>query len=126
MLHYYDNKHFINSDGSYETTPNTIIITQIFSQYGLELNNSLQTVRTMTIFPSEYFCPKNPRNGVLNITSNTACIHHFDGSWLTDKQKKYYNVSRFCERKFGRFAGVFFKIYKYAFHPKELFERLKR
>lgn len=126
LLHYYDNRHFIMSDGSYDTVPNTIIITGIVKKEGLKLNNLLQTIGEMTFYPSDYFCPKDPRNGVLHLTDKTACIHHFDGSWLSDQDKRFYDVSRYCERKFGKLAPVLFKAYKYGLHPKVLFDRLKK
>lgn len=126
LLHYYDERHFVKPDGSFDTVPNTIIITEIVKNEGLRLDNTLQTVGEMTFYPSDYFCPKDPRDGVLHITENTACIHHFDGSWLSDQDKRFYDVSRYCERTFGRLAPVLFKVYKYGLHPKVFFDRLKK
>ncbi len=50
----------------------------------------------MHCFPKDYFCPKTS-TGVLKLTKNTYCIHHFAGSWqeLTNGQK----VKRFITRK---------------------------
>ena len=35
----------------------------------------------VTIYPKEYFCPKDYTSGTIIITDNTYAIHHFDGSW---------------------------------------------
>ena len=99
FLHDYDNKHFLKPDGSYDITTNVTRITNICLKYGLQLNNKLQTVKGFTLFPVEYFCPKDFETKVLTITENTYVIHHFDGSWLSvedkwciEKRRKYKNI----------------------------------
>jgi len=87
LLHSYDDAHFIQDDGSYDTTTNVVRITNTCLSYGLVLNNTKQTVNGFTLLPSDYFCPKNFATGILNITENTYTIHHFDGSWLDEPQR---------------------------------------
>lgn len=123
-LEYYNNRHFKLSDGRYDQKTNTVTITNICVENGLILNNSKQTICGMTFYSNDFFCPKNHDTREVLITNNTACIHHFDGSWHTESEKKYLEVRRNCINKFGKSGIVIFKIYKYLFHPKEIFKRV--
>lgn len=90
LLKYYDNKNFINFDGSYNMTTNTTVITNYMVEEGLVLNNSFQDFKGLvTMYPSDYFCPKDHRTGVVKLTQNSTCIHHFAGSWLDHKSISY-------------------------------------
>jgi len=93
LLHEYDEAHFIKEDGSYDTTTNVTRITNTCLRYGLKLDNTLQTVNGFTLFPYDYFCPKDYETKEVTITDNTYTIHHFDGSWLPD-EIKYANELR--------------------------------
>lgn len=85
FLNEYSDAHFIKQSGEFDLTTNVIRITNICVRYGLKLNNQKQTVNGFTLFPSEYFCPKDCGTRILSLTSNTYTIHHFDGSWLPPK-----------------------------------------
>lgn len=81
MLSYYDNRNFITDQGKMDLTPNTIPMTAILSQYGMKPENTLQRLEHITIYPEEYFCPKNPWTLKINITKNTRAMHLFAGAW---------------------------------------------
>lgn len=98
LLHDYDNAHFIKEDGTFNITTNVTRITNTCLKYGLKLNNTLQTVNGFTLFPYDYFCPKNYETKVVDLTENTYTIHHFDGSWLAEEDK-YAAVLREKYRK---------------------------
>lgn len=83
LMDYYKDRHFILPDGSFDKTTNVKTITNYFLDLGLKQDNSLQTLNDMTIYPKEYFCPKDPITGKIHVTDNTYTIHHFSGSWLT-------------------------------------------
>ncbi|NFL87191.1 glycosyl transferase [Clostridium botulinum] len=82
LMQDYRQRKFVNEDGKYDCTTNVVVITQYCIKQGLKLDGTKQIVCDFTLYPSEYFCPKNYRTKVLNITKNTCAIHHFDGSWL--------------------------------------------
>lgn len=113
LLHDYDNAHFVKEDGTYDTTTNVTRITNTCLKYGLQLNNTLQTVNGFTLLPYDYLCPKNVETNVLTITENTYVIHHFDGSWLSEVDKltaqmnrKYSKVlPKHVANLFGRFVA---------------------
>lgn len=82
LLDEYDNRCFIMPDGSLDTTTNTVVITKNMVKHGLILNNTFQDIEGLaTMYPSEYFCPKDHTTGQLFVTENSVCIHHFACSW---------------------------------------------
>ncbi len=101
LLKYYENKHFLNDDGSYDTTTNTVIITEMCKQYGLILNNKYQVLDGFALYPSDYFCPLENETGVLRKTNNTVAIHWFAKSWVNDTNTKLLKYTRLLHRLFG-------------------------
>lgn len=87
LLRQYDDAHFLRPDGTYDLTTNVKRITDVCLKHGLVLNGEKQTVCGFTLFPQEYFCPKDSETGLIHITENTYTIHHFDGSWVSQQQR---------------------------------------
>jgi len=89
LLEYYENREFIKSDGSYDLTPNTQIITKLtIEKYNWIPSNVYQELKDgLVIYPTDFFCPKDLRSRKLRITENTVAIHHFAASWLPLRQK---------------------------------------
>ena len=58
-----------------------VINTEIFIAHGLRQDGTKQRINGMTVFPKEYFNPKDNQTYELNITENTYSIHHYDASW---------------------------------------------
>ena len=109
LLHEYDNKHFLTDDGVYDLTTNVKYITDACLKYGLQLNNTLQTINGFTLFPQDYFCPINGKTGRLDLTDNTYTIHHFAGSWVDPYTRFRANVYRFLCRCLGKRVADFVK-----------------
>lgn len=60
---------------------------QLYQQHNIQLNNQQQLITDyVCVYPSDYFMAKNAYTHQLNITANTVCIHHYDGSWLNDSK----------------------------------------
>jgi hypothetical protein len=93
MLEYYNKeRHFILPDGTLDTTTNVKIIGELMAANGFELKNGYQVYKNcMHMFPKDYFCPKG-RTGIITLTANTYCIHHFTGSWESplNRFKRYF------------------------------------
>lgn len=94
QLQWYEGKHFLNPDGMPDLRSNVDIISGNMASNGFILRNSYQVyMDCMHIFPKDYFCPKS-RTGIMKITPNTYCIHHFAASWLPwplKMEKFFYN-----------------------------------
>jgi len=78
----YNDRTFIQEDGSYDRMTNVNRITAIMNAYGLRLDNTKQEVKNCVIFPRETFSPKDYWTREINDTENTFAIHQFTGSWL--------------------------------------------
>lgn len=98
LLTYYDNRPFITAEGKMDITTNVIIITEMLSKKGFEPNGKYQVVDGFALYPKDYFCPKDYNGGEINITQNTAAIHHFDGSWQPSESRKS-SKRRYRKRK---------------------------
>ncbi len=91
LLDEYENRVFIKEDGSLDIRTNTEVITEYMLSKGLVCNNTYQDFPGLcTMYPSEYFCPKDHGTGIIHKTSKTVCIHHFAGSWLKQNRGLYF------------------------------------
>ena len=88
LLEYYNNRHFINSNGKLDMVPNTTIFANIFKDKGFIINNQFQQNEYITVYPREYFSPRSSITGEINITPNTYAIHLFNSSWIPEKIRK--------------------------------------
>ena len=94
LLHDYDDRSFIKTDGSCDLTTNVTAITRACIERGLVLNGQKQTVDGFTLYPSDYFCPKDWLTKEINLTENSCAIHHFDGSWADSGTKLKHKIMR--------------------------------
>lgn len=88
MLSFYDTLSFKNADGSVNLTTCPYYNTEVLKSEGLRLDNTMQTIGDITIYPTDYFCPLDWKTRRCVITPNTYSIHRFDASWLSDAEKK--------------------------------------
>ncbi len=108
-LLYYNNRHFI-INGNFDLTTNVQIITNYMISKGLRQDNSFQDFQDLiTIYPKDYFCPKSYHNGKIYLTEYTYTIHHFAGSWLSNKKKIYMLVERYMGQNFAKICYNLFK-----------------
>jgi len=88
ILMSYDDKKFINIDGSYDMVANVALITNISKNLGFEEGNEFHVFNDgIAVYPIDYFCAKDYRTGKIYKTENTYAIHHFSGSWLPWSEK---------------------------------------
>lgn len=94
FLDYYKDKHFVNSDGTYNQVTNVQIITHnLFETYGFLLEPKIMMMgESLTVYPVEYFSPKDGVTGVITTTSNTHTIHHFNNAWKDVELSKANDV----------------------------------
>jgi mannosyltransferase OCH1-like enzyme len=94
-LDFYESHHYIYPDGHMEQITIVRIVTDILIHHGLSHSDKPVTVKGITIYPWDYFCPVEFMSNKLEITENTRTIHHYSASWMTwiDKlkmKKGYY------------------------------------
>lgn len=76
----YSDRHFINTDGSFDMTTNVQFISAVMRENGFKQNGKEQDYKDMHIFPIEFFCPRQTTGEYLR-TDNTYCEHLGLGSW---------------------------------------------
>lgn len=101
LMEDYNDRHFINEDGTLDTTTNCTSITNIMLRHGLRLDGQLQTIKDFTFYPPDYFCPFENETGILRKTANTAAIHWFNKSWLPQSVRVRTKITRIFHRLFG-------------------------
>ena len=95
-LDYYEGRHFVKPDGTFDMTTNVVTITNYLLKYGLKRNNSYQDFPDLvTMYPKDYFCPKSYKDGRIYLTENTVTIHHFAGSWHNNSQKMAERIGKY-------------------------------
>lgn len=125
LLEYYKDRHFLHEDGTMDLTTNVLTITNIATANGFIPNNKKQTVCEMVFYPNDFFCPKDYVTGIAHVTENTACIHHFNGSWQTEEEKELVSIRRKFINLLGSKVGTFiYKIYKNVRNPKCMVNKL--
>lgn len=107
LLKTYDDDRFIK-DGKMDMTTDVKRCTKMISEKGLRLDNSLQTIGSVTVFPKEYFAPKDNETGLLTVTENTYAIHHYACSWTTRRNRWH----QFINQKYLRFRIKLKRIFK--------------
>ena len=100
LLDSYNDKKFINADGSYNDVTNVTYITDIATrQFGLVLNGKAQILeKDLCIYESDFFSPKDYNTGRLKVTSNTITIHHFTGTWKSKHELRKEKIRRLIVR----------------------------
>ena len=104
LLTYYNERHFIMANGSYDMTTNVQTITDMtVEKYDVDLNNKKQFFgNNYVLFPFDYFCAKSLTDGKVHKTKNTYTIHHFSGSWLSPWQKFRHRVKTLLAKVLGK------------------------
>ncbi len=104
LLNDYKSRHFIKPDGEFDLTTNVQIITAYLQPKGLVQDGSFQKISGIaSIYPSDYFCPKDWSTGEINLTERTHTIHHFSGSWLPVNNLPFKQKTKvFLYRKFHK------------------------
>lgn len=102
LLENYSQRSFLLSDGSYDMTTNTAVITEICGKHGLILNGAYQVLKNgVTFYPRTYFSPYDYINGGNFITNDSHTIHHFAQSWLPVHVRIRGEVKRVVGRVVG-------------------------
>lgn len=88
LMKVYDSLQFLNPDGTLNRVPTTEYSTTLARAHGLTNDTGkIQQVLDATIYPVEYFAPKNYFTGRLKVTRNTYSIHHYEATWFTQQER---------------------------------------
>jgi mannosyltransferase OCH1-like enzyme len=66
----------------------------------------------LSFYSPDYFTAKDFETGIITVTQNTHCIHHFAGSWLSEENHKSINERWEFYKKYKDYAYVLKKDYE--------------
>ena len=75
-----DGTQNIETNGLYETTP--------FVRHGMRIDNTLQIINGMTVYPASVFHPYDYMSCEEKIEDNTVAVHYFYGGWMEEEDRK--------------------------------------
>jgi len=90
LLDYRKDFSFMNADGSLNLTSSGTYDTIPLVERGLKVNGETQVIADgqMVVYSSDFFQPYDYTSGETNLTQNTYAIHHFDGGWLSEDERR--------------------------------------
>lgn len=98
----YGDRHFICNDGSLDVTPSPRLNTSFLREKGLRLDGDIEKLDCgITIYPAEYFAPKDFKTGQVVLTDKTYSIHHYDASWMEPEDKQVLRIKWAMEKYKG-------------------------
>lgn len=106
LFELYNTDVFIRDDNSinYETVGQKTT-SHLQSKYGLEIENKIQDLDHIVIYPTEYFCPLNAcTKEPDDLTSNTYSKHLYLASWVP-KQSLIIRLKNFIKRFVKKLIG---------------------
>lgn len=101
----YEDISFYNEDGSLNLVPSPTYITNCLVKQGVRLDGSLKRQEQLTVYPVDYFAPKDYCTGILRLSDNTYSIHHFSCTWMTREEKLAEERRLLFCNKFGDYLG---------------------
>lgn len=116
LLDDYENRHFINDNGDFDLTTNVAVITNLLNKnYKIKFNNERQVFdNNNLLLPFDYLCAKDFFNGKVLKTKNTYTIHHFKGTWRSEKDLRNDRIRKILVRYFGEdFVKILYKVKKF-------------
>ncbi|WP_246098449.1 glycosyltransferase family 32 protein [Saccharibacillus brassicae] len=128
FLSYYENRAFIKPDGNMDITTNVKIITEYCVSRGFVPDNRYQVFEGFALYPKDVFCPLewSPDKSKIAdrpIPEESCTIHHFAGSWLSEKEIR--RSKSFLWRRFGRQIGFGLRMTRTLLGDKN-YSRLKQ
>lgn len=109
LLETYRTGTFLRTDGSFDCTTNVERITEALKKRGLRTDGTLQVVEGITVYPSAVFSPKSLETGRVTLTLETCTIHHFNASWMTQRQKRHTRIAQILGPRWAKIAA---KVYR--------------
>lgn len=135
ILNIYSTLSFYNQDGTFNLAPCSVYQTMALKKHGLNTEKmTLQRLEYGTVYPCEYFSPKNYYTGEVLCTANTYSIHHYTALWLSPRERNMIQVRQKMRTRFGnkRASAIcnhpifYFFEYLYTEGPVSTFKRVGR
>jgi mannosyltransferase OCH1-like enzyme len=90
-------EYFKDKDYKKTITDNSYVLPKIMKEILLN-NNKFDITK---IYSKDYFTAKSFHTGIITITDNTYCIHHYAGSWVSEDEQKLNHEKWDFYKKYG-------------------------
>ena len=111
ILDIYKSRHLFTWDGKLMDSI-VLITTDLLKKKGIILGeNGFDAFEGFTIYPKDFFCPKNYYTGKLIITQNTRSIHHYDATWVNNTRTLWEKVKKRLTMIYYRLWGELFVLF---------------
>lgn len=100
MLDYRLRFPFVMSDGSLNIETNGLYETTPYIRHGMKIDNTLQIINEMTVYPSSVFHPYDYMSCEEKIKECTVSIHYFFGGWMEDADRENREKTQCQYREF--------------------------
>lgn len=103
--------HYNNLPGYNYESQGTVcdIVSNYLISRGVCMNGKLCTFDNITLYPADYFSPKNVHTQIISITDNTVSIHHYGMSWVDKYIRRRKAIKcffvRFLPERAAEFLG---------------------
>ena len=88
MLDYRLKYPFILEDGTQNIETNGLYETIPFIRHGMRVDNTLQIINDMTVYPASVFHPYDYMSREEKIEEDTVSIHYFYGGWMDEEDRQ--------------------------------------
>lgn len=99
MLDYRLKFPFVMSDGSLNIETNGLYETKPFIRHGMRIDNTLQMINDMAVFPASVFHPYDYLSCEEKIKEHTVSVHYFYGGWMEEEDRKNREKTQFQYEK---------------------------
>ncbi len=103
MMDDYEQREFINQDGSENLVASPSLQTKVLEKEGLNKDGEYQIVDDLTIFPEKMLSGKSYSTMRVKLTPYTHAIHHYNASWHSEKE--YFDNINKIKIFMNRFEG---------------------
>lgn len=104
LLSSYEELDFNNNKDNLKNITCPVLQTTKLIEKGLKIENIMQNVMGLNIFPIDYFCPMNQYTGKTMVTDNTYSIHLYSATWFEPVDQERRKL-RLKYSKYGPFLS---------------------
>ena len=101
MVDIYSNTTFCDAEGKQTAATVVKYMTDYLVDRGCVVEDRMQTVDGITLYPTAHFCPKDYGSGEIHISENTYSVHHYDSTWWPEKSLYLRNLTEKYGKKLG-------------------------
>ena len=104
LMELYKNRKFINGI-RLDKTPNSEFLFNYIRNRKVDIylapEQKKKNLEELTIYPNDYFSPKNFATGRIKYSENTITVHHYNSTWKTNREMVVGRMSALVKQLIG-------------------------